>query len=138
MSDAITVVIPGTPDKRLAPNAVRRIHFHERNRLSGELRDTGMLAALAIRPHGRVPMFSGDVVLEETIYWGKGERRIDLDGIPLMLKSALDGLCDAGLLSNDSQVKKLVTEQYRDAQGLGRVELVITEWTHWHTSRSEV
>ena len=137
MSERLTITVPGTPSKKLSPNAARRTHYHEKSDISAELRDRAMLAALAVRPHGRVPMLSGDVVLEITVYWGKGERRVDLSAIPAMCKPLEDGLTDAGIWRDDSQVRRLIVEQFRDPDKVGKVEMTVTDWTAYLLNTDE-
>lgn len=124
----LTIVVPGTPDKRLTPNAARRTDWHVKAEVSRELRHRAMIAALGARHTvGGGPLFAGPVALTERIRWGRGERRTDVDAIPHMLKAAVDGLCDAQIVAGDGQIVRLIVEQDRAADGVGGIELTIEE-----------
>lgn len=127
---SIVIEIPGTPDKCLAPNAARRTHYMHKSKVSSEMRDRGMLAALSVRPTGVVPMFAGPVTLYLTVLWGKGERRVDLSAIPAMTKPFEDGLTDAGIWDDDRQVTRLIVEQGKDPARVGRTVLRVVEAAH--------
>lgn len=128
---SLTIVVPGTPDKRLTPNAARRTDWRVKADVSRELRHRAMIAALGARNTvGGGPLFAGPVVLTERIWWGRGERRTDLSAVPLLCKAIEDGLTDAVIWRDDAQVVRLVVEDHRrDPAGVGYVELRIEEAT---------
>jgi hypothetical protein len=120
----LTICVPGTPSKLLAPNKARTVHYMAKAKVSRELRETGRLAALSVLSlfHDATrPIFTGPVVLTETIYWGRGERRVDLSAVPSLCKPLEDGLTDAGVWLDDSQVVTLIVKQQRDPDGFGYV-----------------
>lgn len=128
---AFTVRLVGTPDKRLAPNAARTLHYHKRAEIESDLRGAAGLAAKQARPDqgwytGR-PLFTGPVVLTERIFWGKGQRKTDLSAIPLLCKAIEDGLTDAEIWIDDAQVVRLICEQGKDKTGVGYVEMIVEE-----------
>lgn len=126
----LTITIPGTPSSALTPNKSGRRggHWHALD-AKAELRADALKAALPYRNTvGGGPIFAGPVEVTERIVFGKGRRKTDLDAVPLMLKAALDGICDAGIIGDDRQVVRLtVLAHGKDAKGPGWVELTIRE-----------
>lgn len=120
----ITVVVPGSPDRILAPN--RRAHGYAKAAATAQHRGDAKYAAMHYI-HGsgiRNLPFTGPVSVLASIEWGAGERRKDLDSCAVMVKPYIDGLVDAGVLINDSQMKLLSVQQGR---GIGSVILTVTQ-----------
>lgn len=119
---SITVVVPGNPSRRLAPNrGVSKLH---KGRDVAELREAAMYAGME-SADGMT--FTGPVSLSVLVKWAKGERSKDLDSVAVMCKPALDGLVDAEIMRNDSQVKRLTVcqEAYRVSK-IAQGEIVMT------------
>jgi hypothetical protein len=124
----LTITIPATPSKLLAPNKARTVHYLAKAEVSRPMRELARYTALAQRGTcGGGPIFRGAVRLTETIYWGRGERRVDLSAIPSLCKPYEDGLTDANIWIDDSQVTRLIVEQYRAANGIGQTVLEVTD-----------
>lgn len=112
----ITIVVPGCPDRLLAPN--RRTYGKRKaeptRQHRGDAKYSGMEQGAGIT-------FIGPVAVAALVRWGKGEVVHDLDSVAVMVKPYIDGLVDAGLMINDSQMKRLIVEQepYRTSKILG-------------------
>lgn len=125
---SVTVIVPGTPSKALSPNKVMRRggHYAARDAEALLRRDAMFAAYSAIEGMNR-PVFTCPVEMTQRIVWGKGERRTDLSAVPLMLKAVEDGLCDALVMVNDAQVKRItVLDHGKDKDGPGWIEVTIT------------
>lgn len=122
---AITIVVPGSPDRILAPN--RRAHGLAKAEATRQLRRDAGFAALMVMPAVRrdSPLFAGPVAVVVRVRWGTGHRRHDLDSTAMMSKPAIDGIVDAGILKNDAQIARLTIEQERDPTGRGEVVIRI-------------
>ena len=126
----VTVVIPVTPSKLLAPNKARTVHYLKKADASRAMRDLALMPALAARHEaignlGGGPVFAGPVTLTERVVWGKGERRVDLSAIPSLCKPYEDALTDAQIWGDDAQVVRLIAEQGKAKDGIGFVELIV-------------
>ena len=126
MTEAITIVVPGSPSPELAPN--RRAHGFAKAAATRQHRQDACYAAYAVAPHAiDVPGFLGPVAVSVLIRWGKGHRRHDLDSCAVCAKPYLDGLTDAGIWRDDRQIVCLAVMQERDPSGRGEVVITVTE-----------
>lgn len=123
MSDTLVIVVHGTPSKLLTVNAARRTHYMAKAKVSKAMRTVGWAAARELVGEG--VRFAGSVRVTETVYWGKGERSVDLDTIAPMCKPYLDGFTDAGVWVDDKQMVELTVRQERASDGVGRVRIVV-------------
>lgn len=98
-SDLITVVLP-LPHPCLSPNA--RAHWGAKGHAVSKYRYLAKMAATAAYMPGAKPEYSR-AILRVTFYH-KVRRRRDRDNHLAMLKSAFDGMVDAGLVLNDSEI----------------------------------
>jgi len=106
VSERVVVIVPNSPDRCLAPNA--RVHgYGKADATARHRRD----AAWATRAVHRGAPFSGPVQVAVHVRWGPGERIHDLDSCAVMTKPYIDGLVDGGLMTNDSQMTRLVVSQ---------------------------
>jgi len=123
---SVTITVPGSPDRILAPN--RRAHGRAKAEATAQHRHDARYAALdqlaATVPYD--PLFAGPVSVLALVRWAKGERSKDLDSCAVCVKPYIDGLVDARLMSNDSQMKILTVQQERDGTGRGEVVLTVT------------
>jgi hypothetical protein len=125
----LTIEIPMTPSKKLSPN-----HGLDKRWKSDETKSARYAAlqcARAALGGQSTPVFAHHVWVVETVYWGKGERKVDLDAVPVMCKPYLDGICDAQIIVNDSQVARLIVEQYRAPDGIGKTTIEVFDWEEW-------
>jgi Holliday junction resolvase RusA-like endonuclease len=128
LAKEFVVKIPGHPDAILAPN--RRAHGHAKAEATKQHRTDAKYAAVDARNAlevFHVPMFPGPVVVTVLVRWGKEGRRHDLDSTAVMTKPHVDGIVDAGILTNDSQMAELRVKQERDKTGVGEVVITIRE-----------
>lgn len=95
-----TVVIPGTPDSGLSPNA--RCHFRVKAKLIHQARYLAKMAAL--EQHGRVKPLRAPVILHATIAWESRRKFMDVTNAIASCKSYEDGIVDAGLMPDDRGV----------------------------------
>ena len=111
MTDTLTalrVVLPLCPARELSPNA--REHWASKARAVKTMRRAAWACAHETL-NGERPMLTGPVLVDATIGWAKGRKTVDPDNAVAMLKSAIDGLTDAGLWANDREVTVVVGSQ---------------------------
>lgn len=82
----------------VSPN--ERVHWAERSRRNGDVRQAACIAALLIRDHPQTPL--DHVTVEMEIVWPLGARRRDSDNLTTMLKPVVDGLVDGGVIVSDA------------------------------------
>jgi hypothetical protein len=127
------VIVPGCPDRILAPN--RRAHGREKAAATLQHRRDACFASVEAYMDGShsvegvvsLPLFTGPVSVAAHVRWAKGERVHDLDSCAVMVKPAIDGLVDAGIMANDSQMCLLTISQepWRVSKTTGEVVLTI-------------
>lgn len=100
--DVLTIVLP-LPDRDLHPNA--RVHWGKKQRLTREARQRACIATKdAIGSHkvfrGQAPWWERAEV--RITFYFPDKRRRDADGLLSWCKAYLDGIADAGVVTNDS------------------------------------
>lgn len=115
--ETLVVTLP-LPPRILTPNG--RGHWAAKDRATGECRT---LAEMAVRSIGRFPRWEG-ATLRPVFYWPVKRRRDD-DNAAASLKAYRDGIADAGLVSDDSQIHAVRPVCERDADN-PRVEIHLT------------
>ena len=118
--------IEAVPTPCLSPNG--RCHWKARNRDAQLLREAARLAArdaMARKNWAKPVPQEGDLAMRWTVFWGKGEKRRDLDNlIGGPLKPAQDGIFDA-LGMNDTRVVQISVDQRRALDGRGWMQLAV-------------
>ncbi len=133
MSDplTLTIVVPRTPPSKLLPNAARRTSFHVKADLSRPLRELArweaIKQAMAIRSVNGGAVFAGPVRVRVKVFWERGRRRPDCDGLGLAVKAMQDGLGDALIFSDDRQIVEACYGQEKTNDPQGWTEFVIEE-----------
>jgi Holliday junction resolvase RusA-like endonuclease len=132
---SITVRVSGVPDSDLLPNAKRRKPW-QANAFSGLTdfwREQGKLAGIVAISQYRQ---AGGTILPLVApircdIWMTypGSRRVpDIDGSLGLLKAVLDGIADAGVIRNDSNITDLrIRHRKRKGDPAGGVVFVFTE-----------
>lgn len=82
----------------VSPN--ERVHWAERSRRNGDVRQAACIASLLIRDHPPAPLDHVTVALE--VVWPLGARRRDGDNLLAALKPCIDGLRDGGIIVSDA------------------------------------
>jgi crossover junction endodeoxyribonuclease RusA len=118
----LTVTIPGTPDRVLSPNAVRKTHWGTRRRATEQARTTAYCACR----DANLEMWEPDppLTLHAVIAWEKGRRQLDPDNAHGILKATIDGVADA-LGVDDKHLTLASVTQTRDEAGRGFVRVAI-------------
>lgn len=116
MSESVTIVLP-LPDRKLSPNA--RLHYMAKANIVRAHRERGF--AYARMEYGINDWCWPSAELHPTFYFKTRARR-DRDNCAAMLKSYIDGICDAGLVSNDRFVVPYPPKMEYDKEN-PRVEL---------------
>lgn len=116
--NSVTIELP-LPPKELSPNA--RVHWRKKSEAVKNYRLHSFVASYQGKHNPRWPA----ATTQATFYF-KHKRRRDKDNFNAMLKSAWDGMVDAGLLKDDDQLthKPTVFETDKDNP---RVEITITK-----------
>lgn len=96
MTRTIHLILP-MPESCLWPNRVS--HWTKKARAKKKQRQAAGMLALPHRPRSRDPIKTGNI--ECAFHW-PDKRRRDLDNALASMKSAIDGLRDAGLIEDDS------------------------------------
>lgn len=114
----IEVIIPMEPNNKLFPNnRHRRGGYYPGVAVASECRQTARYAAMASGMH--IEPINGDVAI--TLHAAYGYKRVapDLDATISACKPFIDGIVDAGVLVDDSQVKKITAthEKIRAKRG---------------------
>jgi hypothetical protein len=111
LTEAVTLTIDMTPDRRLAPNRNNgRMRWTTGEWIKADREMALRLAEVqAMRAPGR--LWTSPVCVTITIYWGKGRgtdgkvrqaRRLDWDSATALVKPMIDGaLVDSGILADD-------------------------------------
>jgi len=116
----ITIVLP-LPDKCLSPNA--RVHWAKKARVVKAYRDCAAWEVIkATRPAN--PLWS-KAKYTARFYFPDARRR-DADNAMASIKSALDGVADAGLVVNDSGLWPESPEIHVDKEN-PRLEITFTK-----------
>lgn len=92
----LTFTIPGHPP---SPNRSRTLHYHVRAGNDLAWRTTAYFAALDVRPQDFEPLTEASV---RVVYIIPDKRRRDPDNALASAKPCIDGIVDAGLLTDDS------------------------------------
>jgi len=118
--NSITIILP-LPDPVLSPNA--RVHWAKKAKAAKSYREVAQWAAFK-------KMHPAPAKWEKSSYKARfyfpTARRRDADNAIASLKSALDGVADAGLVVNDSGLWPERPEFYTD-KGNPRVEITFTK-----------
>jgi len=118
----IKITIP-MPDKRLNPN-VKYNHMGKYRIGKKQKEDVILITRNEMRKYSGDP-FPLKAITVQPIFYCKVKRRRDKDNALASLKSAFDGLVDAGLLVDDEQLTPLPV-MFRIDRESPRVELIIT------------
>jgi Holliday junction resolvase RusA-like endonuclease len=94
IADSLVIVLP-LPPKSLHTNA--RVHFMAKSKATKAYR---LEAAITAGQYKSKPRWENAHV--HIVYFFKDERRRDKDNLLAWLKAAMDGIADAGIVSNDS------------------------------------
>lgn len=117
--ESITVRI-GIPARSLSPNA--RVHWAKKARARKCQRISAAMSASFVMTGDKWPWTNATI--EPRVFWPT-RRVVDGDNMLAMLKGAIDGLVDAGLLADDKGVKFLPCVMGYSKED-PRVELVVT------------
>lgn len=117
---SITITLP-LPDKCLSPNA--RCHWAVKSKAVAKLRRFAELETRNVA--GRVVLGWKQAKYTARFYFPTSRRR-DADNAIASIKSALDGVADAGLIANDSGLWPERPEFYTDKDN-PRVEITFTK-----------
>lgn len=122
MKQIITITLP-LPDKALSPNA--RVHWAKKAKLTKSYRLCAAFAMIAQIQKGKAlkPWKKASYIAR---FYFKDSRRRDADNAIASLKSALDGVADAGLVVNDSVLWPERPEFHTDKDN-PRVEITFTK-----------
>lgn len=118
MPDTITIVVPCDPPSVLLPNQRRKHHWGTISKATRELREIAYYAALDQRPNDWTP-FAEPVVLSLRVGYGRRRRIPDLDASASACKAIIDSMIDAGIISDDRIITKLVVRHGKDPKGEG-------------------
>lgn len=125
MTDSIVIRV-GIPDRCLSPNA--RVHWARRAKAKKAARYSAQWSAAEamgrLWPRQNAPKWEA-ATIEPRVYW-PNRHKVDGDNMLASLKSAIDGLTDAGLLADDKGVRFLPCVMGYDKAD-PRVELVVTK-----------
>lgn len=120
---SITIVFP-LPDRALSPNA--RVHWAKKAKLAKHLRTAShYLTTAAIAMYGYPSQPNWKQATYKARFYFQTARTRDADNAIASLKSALDGVADAGLIINDSGLWPERPEFYTDKSN-PRVEITFT------------
>lgn len=123
--NTVTITLP-LPHRCLSPNA--RVHYMVKSKHTKAYRtlarDTTMFDGMGVTSL-RGAWYWPSAKVQATFYF-KDARRRDRDNMLASLKSAFDGIADAGLVANDADFTYLPVKIEKDAKR-PRVELVITK-----------
>lgn len=119
----VEVTLQSVPNTILRPNA--RPHFFAKNKAAQKLRELSAWSA-RLMP---LDQLSAPVSLHYHVRWPKGRKLVDLDAVPVMCKAALDGLVDAGVLSDDGPkiITRISASQGKALDRIGSMTLTLTE-----------
>lgn len=132
MPETFGAYLPLVPPSKLLPNASRRLHYHERARISRDLRQDATLVLTDMRNRlGWEAPFAGPVAVHYSILWPwrKRRRMPDLDGVALALKPVTDALMDAGIIVDDGQIVILTLTQAAEIGEPGSVYVTVERTT---------
>ena len=82
----------------VSPN--ERVHWGERSRRNGDVRQAACIASLLIRDHPQTPL--DHVTIQFEVVWPKGARRRDSDNLLAALKPIVDGIVDGKVIVSDA------------------------------------
>jgi len=120
MADELIVTLP-LPPRELSPNA--RCNWQCKMRLTKKYRGDAYLAARDAMVRSRLRFPFPAAVVQSVLYFAVRRRR-DKDNYQASLKAAFDGLVDAGVLGDDSQLTPMPPRFEVDV-GDPRVELYV-------------
>ena len=118
-AESITITLP-LPSKCLSPNA--RAHWRTKAKAVKEYRWRACAEALEAT-EAQMPRWTAASI--QAVFYHPQRRRRDHDNLAASLKSAVDGLVDAGLLADDDQITWLPVVKLIDPE-YPRVMLVVT------------
>jgi crossover junction endodeoxyribonuclease RusA len=117
----VTIILP-LPPKALHPNA--RPHWRTKAKHTREYRSEAVLGVRTSVWGNLRPKWGAAIC--QAIFYVKDARKRDRDNLLASLKSAFDGLADAGLIADDSGLTHLPVMVMVDKAN-PRVELHVTE-----------
>lgn len=115
----ITLRLP-VPPRCLSPNS--RPHYHAKGRATKKARTRAKVEVMAMLPAGYRPRAACAKI--KISWFHKTGHRMDATNCIGSCKAYEDGICDAGLILNDSGVTWLPVEQFTDKTN-PRVELTV-------------
>jgi Holliday junction resolvase RusA-like endonuclease len=118
--NSLTITIP-LPPSQLHPNS--SCHYYTRTKKRREYRGRSNLCALSALRGQKPPMWKKATIKVMAYYMTNRYR--DDDNLLASLKSAFDGLQDAGIIANDHGLRHESPESFKDAKN-PRIELIIT------------
>lgn len=118
--NSITIILP-LPDKCLSPNA--RVHWAKKAKAASHYRNRAKLDCFI--KANRVRMSWEKASYKARFYFPDARRR-DADNAIASIKSALDGVADAGLVVNDSGLWPERPEFFVDKEN-PRLEITFTK-----------
>lgn len=117
--ESVTIELPIPPS---ACHSNSRVHWTERATANSAMRQWACYRARAA--NDRQPRWHRATITVQAHY--DDHRRRDNDGLLASLKSAIDGIVDAGILHDDDQITYVVLPAMRDrAKGLAGVRITI-------------
>jgi len=111
MPEPLTIVVPMAPVSALMPNRYKGKPWQAYAKELKEYRETTAYSALSARP-SNWRTITGPIELFIHVGWPRG-RRPDLETVVSATKGSIDGLADAGIFADDSQLAVLhATHEY--------------------------
>ena len=127
MTDAITIEIPMTPDRRLTPNSRGYENRWHRGPMIAAERQKAKVLTDSV--YFQRETWVNPITVTVTIHWGKQigkdgrarqNRRLDWDSATSICKAMLDGaLVDTGIIGDDRQIQWGTVKQNVDKRGEG-------------------
>ncbi len=120
---SVIVTVPMVPDSCLLPNQRIKTHYLKQHKHMSELRTAAKYAASESQHKVYAP-----VEISYSVWWPKGRRRPDVDAIPVACKPALDGIVDAGVITDDGPdtIVRVMASQVKDKHQGGFIEILIS------------
>jgi len=121
----LTVTIP-TPPRRLGQNGPQRNWRYKARLRKDQRQDAGIAALDAMNRAGLRKVVFAQCTIQPVWYRKNRRGQLDGDNANSMIKGAIDGLADAGVVANDRDVR-LLPPRFEFGSDDPRVELVITD-----------
>lgn len=121
-SKTLIVIRMPLPPKELSPNA--RVHWARKAKVVKAVREEAYYSTLAAMREVGITAYWPIAVIEPRFYVATNRRR-DRDNLAASLKAARDGIADAGLVANDTDLRNIDPEIIVDKTTAPRVELWI-------------